>query len=146
MIAAVPYRYSGARLEILWLVDVEALLIAAWRLSEKYLRKLGWAGAAVLTTYVWLHDVMPRVDQWRPPDAKLGWMFLLLAAALFVDGWLKTRVGEDWGAVDRAAFVLAPICANRIPVGGGMGGASADVDGAGVGDFGSGAGGMRKEI
>jgi uncharacterized membrane protein len=111
MIAAVPYRYSGARLEILWLVDVEALLIAAWRLSERYLRKLGWAGAAVLTTYVWLNDVMPRVDQWRPPDAKLGWMFLLLAAALFVDGWLKTRAGEDWDAVDRVAFVLAPICA-----------------------------------
>ena len=114
MIAAVPYRYSGARLEILWLVDVEALLIAAWRLSEKHLRKLGWAGAAVLTTYVWLHDVMPRVDQWRPPDAKLGWMFLLLAAALFVDGWLKTRVGEDWDSVDRAAFVLAPICATEF--------------------------------
>jgi hypothetical protein len=111
MIAAVPYRYSGARLEILWLVDVEALLIAAWRLSEKHLRKLGWAGAAVLTTYVWLHDVMPRVDQWRPPDANLGWLFLLLAAALFVDGWLKARAGEDWDAVDTVAFVLAPICA-----------------------------------
>ena len=111
MIAAVPYRYSGARLEILWLVDVEALLIAAWRLSEKHLRKLGWAGAALLTTYVWLHDVMPRVDEWRPPDAKLGWLFLLLAAALFVDGWLKARVGEDWDAVDTVAFVLAPICA-----------------------------------
>jgi len=111
MIAAVPYRYSGARLEILWLVDVEALLIAAWRLSERYLRKLGWAGAAVLTTYVWLHDVMPRVDKWRPPDAKLGWMFLLLAAALFVDGWLKAHLGEHWDAVDTVAFVLAPICA-----------------------------------
>ncbi|MFY9732982.1 MAG: DUF2339 domain-containing protein [Candidatus Acidiferrales bacterium] len=111
MIAAVPYRYSGARLEILWLVDIEALLIAAWRLSEKHLRKLGWAGAAVLTTYVWLHDVMPRVDRWRPPDAKLGWLFLLLAAALFVDGWLKARVGEDWDAMDTVAFVLAPICA-----------------------------------
>ena len=111
MIAAVPYRYSGARLEILWLVDVEALLIAAWRLSEKHLRKLGWAGAALLTTYVWLHDVMPRVDEWRPPDAKLGWLFLLLASALFVDGWLKARAGEDWDAVDTVAFVLAPICA-----------------------------------
>jgi hypothetical protein len=114
MIAAVPYRYSGARLEILWLVDIEALLIAAWRLSEKHLRKLGWAGAALLTTYVWLNDVMPRVDQWRPPDAKLGWMFLLLAAALFVDGSLKARVGEDWDAVDKVAFVLAPICATEF--------------------------------
>ena len=146
MIAAVPYRYSGARLEILWLVDIEALLIAAWRLSEKHLRKLGWAGAAVLTTYVWLHDVMPRVEEWRPPDAKLGWMFLLLAAALFVDGWLKARVGEDWGAVDTVAFVLAPNLRDWILVGGGMGGASADVDGVGVGDLSDGAGGMRKEI
>jgi hypothetical protein len=114
MIAAVPYRYSGARLEILWLVDIEALLIAAWRLSERHLRKLGWAGAALLTTYVWVHDVMPRVDEWKPPDAKLGWMFLLLAAALFVDGWLKARVGEDWDAVDKVAFVLAPICATEF--------------------------------
>jgi Predicted membrane protein (DUF2339) len=54
------------------------------------------------------------VDEWRPPDAKLGWMFLLLAAALFVDGWLKVRVGEDWDAVDKVAFVLAPICATEF--------------------------------
>src|SRR6202040_921087 len=45
---------------------------------------------------------------------KLGWMFLLLAAALFVDGWLKARVGEDWDAVDKVAFVLAPICATEF--------------------------------
>ena len=111
VIAAVPYRYSGARLEILWLVDIEALLVAGWRLSEGHLRKLGWAGAAVLTIYVQLHDVFPRIVEWSPPDAKLGWMFLLLAAAFFVDGGMKARVDEDWTPVDAVAFVLALICA-----------------------------------
>jgi uncharacterized membrane protein len=75
MIAAVPYRYSGGRLETLWLVETEALLIVGWRLLDSHLRKLAWAGAAILAGYVAVHDVWPRFLKWQPPDTKMGWIF-----------------------------------------------------------------------
>lgn len=111
IIAAIPYRYSGGRLEILWLVEVEALLIAGWRLRDKHLRKLATAGAAILTTYVAIHDLLPRFDEWRPPDARLGWLLVALAAAFYANRQLKRRLGEDLSPVDEIALALAPVVA-----------------------------------
>ena len=82
MVGAIPYRYSGGRLEILWITEVEALLIAGWRLVEKHLRRLGWIGAAVLAVYVVIHDLAPRFDTWQPPDAKLGWLLAATGGGL----------------------------------------------------------------
>jgi len=111
MIAAIPYRYSGGRLEIFWLIETEALLIAGWRLLEKHLRRLAWAGAAVLTIYVAINDLGPRFDKWQPPDTKLGWLMLALAAAFFIDGQLKNRLGEDSSEVDRLALPTVTVAA-----------------------------------
>jgi hypothetical protein len=74
MVAAIPYRYSGARLELLWLVEAESVLAIGWRLADSHLRKLGWLAAGVLSTYVLFHDLSPRFAVWRPPDAHLGWL------------------------------------------------------------------------
>jgi uncharacterized membrane protein len=111
IIGAIPYRYSGGRLEILWLVEVEALLVAGWRLVEKHLRRLGWIGAAVLAFYVVFNDLAERLDSWQPPDAKLGWLLLVLAAAYFVNGRLKQRLGDDLSLFDEWAMTFAPVVA-----------------------------------
>jgi hypothetical protein len=90
--AAIPYRYSGGRLEIIWLVEAEAFLVAGWRLVEAHLRKLGWALLAALTIYVTLHDLSPRLARWRAPDAQLGWTLLALAAGFYLNAWLAPRL------------------------------------------------------
>ncbi len=111
MIAAIPYRYSGGRLEILWLVEVEALLIAGWRLLDRHLRMLATAGAAILTMYVAMNDLAPRLDTWQPPNARSGWLLLALAAAFYTNRLLKDRLGEDSSPIDEIALALAPIVA-----------------------------------
>ncbi|MCI0627892.1 MAG: DUF2339 domain-containing protein [Acidobacteria bacterium] len=90
--AAIPYRYTGARLEILWLAQAEAFLVAGWRLAEAHLRKLGWAAAGALTIYVTLHDLSPRLDLWKPPDAAMGLMLLTLAAGFYLNTVFPTRL------------------------------------------------------
>jgi uncharacterized membrane protein len=111
MIAAIPYRYSGGRLEIFWLIETEALLIAGWRLLDKHLRALAWVGATVLGTYVAINDLGPRFDKWRPPDPKRGWLLLALATAYFIDGQLKSRLGKDSSEVDRLALPTVSVAA-----------------------------------
>ena len=111
MIAAIPYRYSGGRLEILWLVEVEALLVAGWRLVDGHLRRLAWAGATVLAAYVCFYDLAPRLDSWHPPDPKLGWLLVALAAAYYVNGQLKNRLGEDLMSIEAIALLFAPVMA-----------------------------------
>jgi hypothetical protein len=111
MIAAIPYRYSGGRLEILWLIETEALLISGWRLLDKHLRRLAWAGAAVLAIYVAINDLGPRFDNWQSPDAKLAWLLLALAVAFFFDGQLKNRLGENLSRVDELALPTVTVAA-----------------------------------
>src|SRR3984957_930277 len=109
IVGAGPYRYSGGRLEIWWIVEVEALLVSGWRLVEKHLRRLGWIGAAVLAVYVVVHDLAARFDTPHPPDAKLGWLVLVLAAAYFVNGQLKQKLGQDLSPFDEWAALLASV-------------------------------------
>ena len=109
VIAAIPYRYSGGRLEILWLIEVEALLVAGWRLVDGHLRRLAWAGATVLAAYVCFYDLAPRLDSWQPPDAKLGWLLVTIAGAYFVNGQLKNRLGENLMSIEAIALLFAPV-------------------------------------
>jgi len=102
--AAIPYRYSSARLEILWLVEAEAFVVAGWRLAEAHLRKLGWAAAGALTIYVTLHDVSPRLAVWGAPDHAMGWMLLALAAAFYLNARFAPRLlREHASETDTAA-------------------------------------------
>jgi uncharacterized membrane protein len=101
---AVPYRYSGARLELLWLAEAEAFLAAGWRLREAHLRRLGWATAAALTIYVWAFPITVRLTQWRPPDARLGWELASIAVAFFLNARLAPRLlGEEIVQLDEGA-------------------------------------------
>ncbi len=90
--AAFPYRYSGARVEIVWLIEAESLLVAGWRLAERHLRNLGWLTAAALTIYVLFHDLSFRLEVWRAPDLQLGITLVTLAAAFY----LQAKLFPHW--------------------------------------------------
>jgi hypothetical protein len=111
IVAAVPYRYSGRGLEIFWLIEAEALLIAGWRVADSYLRKLGWAATGVLAAYVFWHDLSARFDVWQPPNAKLGWMLLTLAISFYLNSRLKSRLGQTATQVDDVAGIVSPVIA-----------------------------------
>jgi predicted membrane protein DUF2339 len=117
IIAAVPYRYSGNKLEILWLVEAEAVLIVGWRTLDAHLRKLGWAASTVLAGYVLVHDLVPRLSTWTPPDSHMGWLLVALAVAYYANGQLKRAsktLAEDLGATDNAATRISPAIASMF--------------------------------
>lgn len=110
--AALPYRYSGARVEIVWLIEAETLLVAGWRLAERHLRNLGWLVAGALWVYVLFNDLSRRLVFWRAPNIKLGITLLTLAAAYYLHAQLFPRwLGTDGTQYDsdgaRASRVLA---------------------------------------
>jgi Predicted membrane protein (DUF2339) len=107
IVAAVPYRYSGSSLEILWLVEAEAVLIIGLRLRDAHLRLLGWIASALLAGYAFYFDVSPRITQWTPPNSRAGWMLVALAAAFYVNSQLK-RFSEDFTELDSAAARISP--------------------------------------
>jgi uncharacterized membrane protein len=118
IIGAVPYRYSGNKLEILWLVEAEAVLIVGWRTLDAHLRKLGWAASTVLAIYVFFHDLVPRLSTWAPPDSHLGWLLIALAAAYYANGQLKraseTLAADLDDAIDDAAIKISPAIATMF--------------------------------
>ncbi|HEX9760528.1 MAG TPA: DUF2339 domain-containing protein [Candidatus Acidoferrales bacterium] len=108
---AIPYRYSGARLELIWLAEAQALLFIGWRAADAHLRRLGWMAASALVVYVMFHDISPRLAVWRPPDWPLGWLLLGIAAAFFVNSRLAPRLlGDDATPLDEAmGKILTPV-------------------------------------
>jgi len=118
VIAAVPYRYSGNNLEILWLVEAEAVLIVGWRTVDAHLRKLGWAASTVLAGYVFFHNLVPRFYNWHPPDTHVGWLLVALAVAYYANGQLrrasKILAADLDDATDDVAIKVSPVIATMF--------------------------------
>ena len=117
VIAAVPYRYSGNNLEILWLVEAEAVLIVGWRTLDAHLRKLGWTASTILAGYVFFHDLVPRFYDWHPPDTHVGWLLVALAAANSATGQLErasNTLAADLDATDDVATKVSPVIATMF--------------------------------
>ena len=111
LVAAIPYKYSGARLEILWLVEIEALFAVGWKLADRHLRRLGWAASIVLCVYVFFNDLGPRFDKWHPPDHGLGWLLLLIAVAFYLNAEWRRLIRDTVDAFEDAALTVSPIVA-----------------------------------
>ncbi len=111
LVAAIPYKYSGARLEILWLVEIEALFAVGWKLADRHLRRLGWAASIVLCGYVFLNDITARLDKWHPPDHGLGWLLLLIAVAFYLNAEWRRLLRDTVDAFEDAALTISPIVA-----------------------------------
>ena len=104
LFAAIPNRFEGARLEIIWILEAEAFLIAGWRLADPHLRKLGWLGALAPALYVTFHDLVPRLGEAYTQDFPLGALLLVLAAAYLSNSYLTPeRLGSGATRTDRFA-------------------------------------------
>lgn len=114
IVAAVPYRYSASGLEILWLVEAEAFLVVGWRLPEVQFRRLGWLASGVLACYVIFTDLFRRLSVWTPPNAKLGWLLLALAAAFYFNSRLKGARLSDATQLDLEAADICPVIATTF--------------------------------
>ncbi len=100
LLAAFPFRYSGSRLSVLWLLEVEALLlIGAWT-KEIIFRRMGML-AAILVSIQVIGVEAARIFGRRMDDADLradfpvSILFVVAAAVFYANAhWLVRRWGE----------------------------------------------------
>lgn len=86
MLAAVPFRYAGENVSILWLIGAELLLFAGIFLGERLFRRLGLVTGLLVLGEVLLVEV-PRMVNGRGLDASSPFIpysvLLFLMAAVF---------------------------------------------------------------
>jgi uncharacterized membrane protein len=108
LLIAIPYKYSGSKLELIWVVEAQAFLLTGWRIADKHLRRLGWGAFGALATYVLFNDYALRTPIWEPPDWETAIMMLVLAAAYFLNAYITPRkFAEAAEDLDHAAAKVA---------------------------------------
>jgi uncharacterized membrane protein len=106
LIAAFPFRYSGMRLSVLWLLEAEALLLIGVWTKEVVFRRLGMLGTLLVSGQMIAVDAAQifgrRMDDADlRPDFKLAIIFVVAAAVFFADAhWVLRR----WAALFTTEF------------------------------------------
>lgn len=88
MAAAVPFRYSGNDVSILWLVGGEVLLIAGVMFGEVVFRRLGLLAGLLVAGHLIIADFMQLVSTRQASDAVVlnaGVMFALCAVVFYAN-------------------------------------------------------------
>lgn len=70
--AAIPYRFSGNSLALIWLAQAQALLAAGYRLRELHLKRLAWAAAGLLFLYLGFYKVPAALSGTQPKTFEDG--------------------------------------------------------------------------
>jgi len=97
LIAAFPFRYSGTRLSVLWLLEAEALLLIGVWTKEIVFRRLGMLGALLVSGHAIAVDAAEvfgrRMDgSDLRPDFRAAIVFLVAAAVFYTDAhWILRR-------------------------------------------------------
>ena len=106
LIAAFPFRYSGMRLSVLWLLEAEALLLIGVWTKEVVFRRLGMLGALLVSGQMIAVNAAQifgrRMDDADlRPDFKLAIIFVVAAAVFFANAhWVLRR----WAALFTTEF------------------------------------------
>ena len=114
LVAAFPFRYSGYRLSILWLVEAETFFLAGVLTREILFRCLGMLAGLVVACQMLGVDAAEvygaRMDGARNvPEIQLGILFGLAAAIFYANAhWVYRR----WSAVATTAFEA--LCSRRL--------------------------------
>ncbi len=93
LIAAFPFRYSGARLSVLWLAEAEALLLIGVWTKEVIFRRLGMIASVLVAGQMIAYDAA-KIFGRRMDDADLRPDFAL--AVLFVVAGLVFYANAHW--------------------------------------------------
>jgi uncharacterized membrane protein len=97
LIAAFPFRYSGMRLSVLWLLEAEALLLIGVWTKEVVFRRLGVLGALLVSGQMIGVDAAQifgrRMDGADlRPDFRLAIVFVVSAAVFYANAhWVRRR-------------------------------------------------------
>ncbi|MGD0416930.1 MAG: DUF2339 domain-containing protein [Terriglobales bacterium] len=97
LIAAFPFRYSGMRLSVLWLLEAEALLLIGVWTKEVVFRRLGMLGALLVAGQMIAVDAAQifgrRMDGADlRPDFRLSIIFVVAAAVFYANAhWVLRR-------------------------------------------------------
>src|SRR6266852_2207971 len=97
LIAAFPFRYSGMRLSVLWLLEAEALLLIGVWTKEVVFRRLGMLGALLVSGQMIAVDAarifgrrMDGAD--LRPDFRVAIVFAVAAAVFYANAhWVLRR-------------------------------------------------------
>jgi uncharacterized membrane protein len=100
LLAAFPFRYSGARLSVLWLLEAEALLLIGVWTKEVVFRRLGMLASALVAGQMVSVDAariygrrMDGADM--RADFALAMVFVVAAAVFYADAhWVVQRWAE----------------------------------------------------
>ena len=93
LIAAFPFRYSGTRLSVLWLIEAEALLLIGVWTKEVVYRRLGMFASALVAGQMIAYDAAEILGR-RMDDADLRSDFPL--AILFVVAAVISYLNAHW--------------------------------------------------
>ncbi len=106
LIAAFPFRYSGTRLSVLWLVEAEALLLIGVWTREIIFRRLGLLAAGLVAGQMLSVDAakiygMRMDDAYVHSDFHLALIFAVAAAVFYANAhWVFRR----WSALFTVEF------------------------------------------
>jgi uncharacterized membrane protein len=119
LIAAFPFRYSGARLSVLWLVEAEALLLIGVWTKEIVFRRIGMLAAVLVAGQMIAYDAAEvfgrRMDDADlHTDFRLAIVFVVAAAVFYANAhWVLRRFGAlfahefDRRVMQRLSYVAA---------------------------------------
>lgn len=98
LVAALPFRFSSAALDLLWLLEAETLLLAGIIVHEVLFRRLGLIASALVPLYLLAHDAAPLLSQRNAelsptPDYQLAWACAFAAAVFFANSHI---VAQRW--------------------------------------------------
>jgi uncharacterized membrane protein len=114
LLAAVPFRFSGASWVLFWLLQAEALVLVGLRMEERVLRRLGVL-AGLVTALALLQSWLVRFGQGTLPAAS-GHMTVVMVTAAVVF-WLNSEAAPlRWAAIveedfDRVTLGAMSCCA-----------------------------------
>jgi uncharacterized membrane protein len=100
LIAAFPFRYSGARLSVLWLAEAEALFLVGVWIGEIVFRRIGMLALAVVAGQMISVDAarifgMRSDDAYVHGDFGLGIVFLVATIVFYLNShWVLPRWRE----------------------------------------------------
>lgn len=118
LVAAIPFRYSGSSLSLLWLVGAEVFLLTGILLREVVFRRIGMLTLAIVSAQMVFDTGMPLLEQRMFNNADVlpayptSVLFAMAAALCYLNShWIRIRWRElfqdefDWQWIGSMSYV-----------------------------------------